>query len=108
MFELSVTPDLLAYIFAGLAAVLFDWFPGLSTWYGNLSELKKRQVMGAVLVVVLGIIYGGVCVKVFTSQISCDATGLAALVQVLLISLGINQGVHLLTKPESKIVPASA
>ena len=108
MFELSVTPELMAFVFSGLAAILFDWFPGLSVWYDRLSELKKRQVMGTVLVVILAVIYGGVCTNVFVSQIGCDKPGLAVLVQVLLVSLGINQSVHLLTKPVSKTEPASA
>lgn len=43
MFQITVSPDFLAYLLAGLLAILFDWFPGLSAWFGQLSEPKKRQ-----------------------------------------------------------------
>jgi pilus assembly protein Flp/PilA len=99
MFNLSVTPEFLAYLLAGLVAILFDWFPGLTTWFGNLSELKKRQFMGLLLALIVGVIFGGACYGLFSTGFSCDATGAAAVIQVWLIAVGINQGLHLLTKP---------
>ena len=99
MFQISITPEFLAYLLAGLVAVLFDWFPGLMTWFGNLSELKKRQFMGVLLGVIVLLIFGGSCWGIFTSGFTCDKLGFASLVQVYLIAVGVNQGLHLLTKP---------
>lgn len=99
MFNLSVSPDFLAYLLAGLVAILFDWFPGLAAWFASLSELKKRQVMAGLLLGIVLAIYAGICGQIFTAAYTCDKVGFAALVQVFLIAAGINQGVHQLFKP---------
>jgi len=99
MFNLSVTPEFLAYLLAGLTAILFDWFPGLSGWYDALSDLKKREIMAVVLAAIVAAIYGGVCIHLFTTQIVCDQAGLAAMVQIYLLVLGINYTVHQVFKP---------
>ncbi len=99
MFNLSITPDLLSYVLAGLCAILFDWFPVLSSWYGALSQLKKRQIMATVLLVIILTIYLGSCTGIFSTGLTCDKAGFAVLFQIYLVAIGINQGVHLLTKP---------
>jgi pilus assembly protein Flp/PilA len=99
MFQLSVTPEFLAYVLAGLVAILFDWFPKLSDWFGALSELKKRQFMGALLALIVLVVFGGSCYGLFETGLACDQVGLAVLVQTWLIAVGINQGLHSLTKP---------
>ena len=99
MFNLSITPELLAYLLAGLAAILFDWFPGLSAWYGSLSELKKRQVMAALLLGIILAIFAAGCYSVLAAGFGCDRSGFAALIQIYLIATGINQGAHALFKP---------
>lgn len=99
MFNLSVTPEFLAYLLAGLLALLFDWFPKLSAWFDTLSPLKKQQIIGLLLAVIVAVIFGGICAGLFTSTYACDKAGIAALVQIWLICVGINQGVHALTKP---------
>lgn len=104
MFQLSVTPEFLAYVLAGLVAILFDWFPKLSEWFGTLSELKKRQFMGALLGLIVLVVFVGACYGLFETGLACDQAGLAMLVQVWLIAVGINQGVHSLTKP-GKVAP---
>jgi len=58
MFELNVSPDLLAYLLAGLVAVLFDWFPGLRERFDTLREMQKRTVMAVVLAVIVAGIFG--------------------------------------------------
>jgi hypothetical protein len=103
MFNLSVTPDLLAYLLAGLAAILFDWFPGLSVWYGGLSELKKRQLMAALLLGIVLAIFSAGCAGVLSAGFGCDRSGFAALVQIYLIATGVNQGAHALFKPSKAV-----
>lgn len=102
MFSITVSPDFLAYLLAGLAAILFDWFPGLSAWFDQLSEVKKKQVMAVLLLCIVLVIYVGSCAGIFASGYACDRIGFAALAQVLFVSVGINQGAHLLLKPSAK------
>lgn len=99
MFTLDITPEFLSYLLAGLIAILFDWFPGLAAWFDDISELKKKQVMAGLLLIVVLIIYGGICGQIFTTTYTCDKAGFASLFEVFLIAVGINQGIHALTKP---------
>jgi len=108
MFSISINAELLTYLLAALSAAVFDWFPGVAGWFDGLSALKKQQFMGLLLAGIVLLIYGGTCAGVFSTgygsqagsgTISCDKSGFAALVQVYLLAVGINQGVHLLGKP---------
>jgi|GEM_PF-5559990 len=101
MFNLTITPDLLAYVLAGLVAILFDWFPGLAAWYDALSELKKRQVMAGLLVLILAATFGLGCAGILAGQ-TCDRAQVAQYMQIFLLMAGINQGAHLLFKPASR------
>ena len=103
MFELAITPELLVSIVAAFLAVAFDWFPKLAPWFETLSELKKRQLMGGLLLVTVAVIYGGICVKLFFSPVyACEQTSLAELVKVAFLAIVTNLGVHNLTKPAKK------
>lgn len=104
MINLSVSPDFLAYVLAGVVALAADWLPGVRPWFERLGESQKRGVMAGVLAGVVLMIYGGVCAGVFSAGVACDRAGLAALLQVYLVSIGINQGVHLIGKPASPAV----
>ncbi len=99
MFNFTVTPEVLTYVLAALVAVAFDWAPGLSTWYGKLSESRKKTAMIAFLLVITAGIYGGICAGIFLTQYACNQVGMSGLFQVFLLSVGINQGVHKLFKP---------
>ena len=100
MFELQITPELLVSIVAVLLAVAFDWLPKLAPWYDTLSELKKKELMGALLFATVLVIYGGICVNLFYSQTySCSQVSLAELIKVATLAIMANQGVHSLTKP---------
>jgi pilus assembly protein Flp/PilA len=100
MFELNITPELLVSIVAALLAIAFDWLPKLAPWYDALSELKKKQLMGALLFLTVGAIYGGLCVNLFSSATyTCSQTSLAELIKVAFLAIVTNQGVHSLSKP---------
>ncbi len=98
MFTLSITSDLLSYLLAGLLAVIFDWFPGLSGWFATLSAIKKQQLIGALLLVIVGVIFALGCSGVL-GGLTCDKAQVAELVKIYLVAIGINQGVHTLSKP---------
>ena len=103
MFALTVTPELLTAVFAALLAILFDWFPPVAQWYDTLSVLKKKQMMGAGLVLIVAVIYGGACVSIFSGTVTCDKAGITSLVYSILIALGVNQGTHSLAKPVKEL-----
>ena len=104
MFELNITPELLVSIVAALLAVAFDWFPKLAPWFDTLSELKKKQLMGGLLLTTVAAIYGGICVKLFFSPLyACEQTSLAELIKVVFVAIAANQTVHNLTKPSLSV-----
>lgn len=100
MFNLNITPELLVSIVAAVLAVLFDWFPKLAPWYDTLSELKKKQLMGGLLLATVAVIYGGICVNLFFStRYVCEQVSLAELIKAAFLAIAFNQTIHSLTKP---------
>jgi hypothetical protein len=103
MLTISVSPTLLVAVCAALLAVIFDWFPPVAERYNMLSEMKKKQVMLASLVIVVAVIYGGICANILISAISCNKAGLSELAYMALLAAGVNQGIHMLTKPSVSV-----
>ncbi len=100
MIAINISPEFLSYLLAALTAVVFDWFPGVNAWYTALANGQKKSIMAATLAILIAIVFGLGCAGVLAGM-SCDKNQVAALVQVYMIAIGINQGVHLLTKPAS-------
>jgi pilus assembly protein Flp/PilA len=103
MFELNITPDLLGMIVAAILALAFDWFPVLAPWYDTLSELKKRQLMGGLLFATVLVIYGGLCIKLFSSAtFACTQASLAELIKAAFLLVMTNSTFHKFTKPSKE------
>jgi hypothetical protein len=102
---LDLTPEFLSYILAGVVAALIDWFPTLRDWFDLWTDGQKKLIMAGILGVIVALIYAAGCVGWITN-LTCDQLGLQRLVSIYLISIGINQGVHKLTKrdPAADIV----
>jgi hypothetical protein len=88
-------------LLGGLAAIAFDWVPGLSGWFDGLSKSRKQQL---ILVVLAGLV-GGVafagCRGWFDTGFACQPSSLPDLLRVLLAAAASNQAIHLLTKPSA-------
>jgi len=103
MFELQITPELLSMVVGACLALAFDWFPKLAPWYDTLSELKKRQLMGGLLLTTVLVIYGGLCVNLFSSQsFACTQASLAELIKTAFLIVMTNYTIHKLTKPSNE------
>jgi pilus assembly protein Flp/PilA len=103
MFELNITPELLGMIVGVILALAFDWFPVLSPWFDTLSELKKRQLMGVLLFVTVLVIYGGLCIKLFSSAtFACTQVSLAELIKAAFLIVMTNYTFHKFTKPSNE------
>ena len=98
-FNLALTPEMLNILLAGLLAVCFDWFPGLAPRFDGLSKIKKQQLMLLLLGLVAGTAFAGSCYGWFESGLACSKQSLPLLLQYVLTAAGVNQAVHLLTKP---------
>lgn len=83
---------------AGLVLSLaFSYIPGLVDLYDPLDSIKKRLIMGALLVIVAVAVFGLSCAGVL-STVVCDRQGAIGLVMVLINALVANQAVYKLTK----------
>ncbi len=99
LFPLLLSPESLTLMLGGLLAVLFDWFPGLAPWYDALSRLKKQQLMIFLLGLMGSAVFAGTCWGWFESGLLCSRQSLPLLLQYVLGAAGVNQAVHLLSKP---------
>ena len=99
LFKLGITPQSLTMILAGVMALVFDWFPKVAPWYDGLSPLKKRQLMVGVLISIVGLIEVGACYGYFDTGLVCTTDSIPVLLTYILEAAGVNQAVHLLTKP---------
>lgn len=96
----KVTPEVLVSIAAIFLAVLFDWLPGLKTWYNDkLGDGQKRGLMAGLLVIVTGAVFGLSCAGWLLTGWLCNGIGIQDAVFLLLFAIAINQGFHSLTKP---------
>ena len=99
LFKLALTPESLTVLLSGLLAILFDWLPGLATRFDSLSKLKKQQVMIVLLSLVVALVFAGSCRGLFETGLICSPESLPQLLEYILTAAGVNQAVHLLTKP---------
>ena len=99
MIEVNVTPDLLVVIVAGVLAFVFDYFPWLKEKYDQLQEYQKKQLMFVLIFVESTVIFAGGCLGWFAIALTCDVQGVLGMFSIFLVAIGVNQGVHTLTKP---------
>jgi hypothetical protein len=98
MLQISIDVQFLVYVLAGVTALVFDWFPGVKSWYELFTEAQKKVIMAGMLAVIVVAIYGLGCVG-FIAGLTCDKLQASALLNLYLIAIGINQGAHQLFKP---------
>ncbi len=86
-----------ALIFSALLALILEWFPGVSAWWEVLTP-ARRTTLNAFGVALISI---AVMLLSCYRGNQCPADVWAAVgdfLLVALLSLGVNQGVHLATK----------
>ena len=99
MYEFSVTPEFLLVIFAGLLALVFDYIPGVATWYDGLDTTQKRQVMAVAVIGIALVIFLGQCFAIFLTNIACTVKGGFDMLKIVFLAVGVNQAAHTLFKP---------
>ncbi len=93
---MTLSPELLVAVAAGMLAVAFEYIPGLHPRYDALSPEWKRLVMlGMLILVCLGAFGLGCAGKL---AVSCDADGALYLLGLLAVAIAANQGVHSIGK----------
>jgi hypothetical protein len=95
----NLTPEMLVGFASVILALLFDWLPGLKSWYDKFGEGQKRGLMALLLVIVTGAAFGLSCAGWLLTGWLCNSTGIQGAAYLLILAVAINQGIHSLTKP---------
>ena len=93
-----MSADQLAAIVGIVLSLVFSYVPGLSDRFATITPTQKRLVMGLLLIVVAGAVFGLSCSNLVAS-VTCDKQGALGLVNILIMALIANQSVYQLTKP---------
>lgn len=92
-----MTAEELSAIAGVVLSLAFSYVPGVSEWFDGLAKSYKQLLMGALLVIVAGSIFGLACGGVL-DVVVCDRAGALGLVKVLIAALIANQSTYLITK----------
>jgi len=92
-----MTADQLSAIAGIVLSLVFSYVPGISDWFEALEKKYKQALMGVLLIVVAGTIFGLSCGGV-VDVVVCDKAGALGLVVVLIEALVANQAIYLITK----------
>jgi hypothetical protein len=97
-----MTVEFLVSIVSAILAILFQYFPKLKDWYGNMADNYQRLVMLGMLVLVVGGAYGLSCAH-YGDYFTCDTEGLFAAGRLLFLAIATNQTVYkLLPNPTAR------
>lgn len=96
-----ITPAFLTVFVAGIISLLFNYFPYLAGWYDKFSEIAKQQIMGALMILTIVVIFIGKCYGLFETNLICSTQGAFDALYNLFLAIGVNQGVHTMTKPST-------
>jgi len=97
-----MTVEFLVSIVSAILAILFQYFPKLKDWYGNLADNYQRLVMLGLLFLVVGGAYGLSCAE-YGDYFTCNTEGLFAAGRLLFLAIATNQTVYkLLPSPTAR------
>jgi len=89
--------ELLASIAGIILSLVFSYIPGVNDWFETLEAKYKQAIMGGLLIVVAGAIFGLSCGNVIDT-VACTQEGAKEAFMVLIDALVANQAVYLLTR----------
>ena len=93
-------PEEVIYLASAILALALEYLPPFAGWYGQLSEGYKRLVMVGLIAGVVGGAFGLSCAGMLSVWV-CSWAGAFAAVKVFLLAIGVNQGVHFISKRAS-------
>jgi len=97
--------ELLSGIVGIAISLALSYIPGLRERWNALGGDYKRAIIGVLLVVAAGAVYGLSCAGWVDIGISCDREGLCALLGNLVAALVANQSIYVLTHKERPPTP---
>ena len=96
-----MSAEQLAAISAIVLSLLFSYMPGLSAWYDGLEKGIKQAIMGGLLIIIAGAVFGLACAGLGPDiglTVTCDRAGALSMINVLIAALVANQATYLITR----------
>ena len=91
-----MSSELLAGIAGIVLSLVFEYFPGLNSWYNALVDGKQKLIMlAALLVSALGV-FGLACIGK-SDLVVCDVNGAWVLLEYFVLAVVANQATHRLS-----------
>ena len=103
-FDVSATA-ILAVLAAGMA-LLFDYFPGLASWFDTLEPDKKKLIMLALSAVLGAGAFLGSCLGWFSTNLMCTLTSAWTLALDVFVTVSASYVFHQATKPSESLKKA--
>lgn len=102
----QLTPELVAAVVAGVLSLAFTYIPGLREKFAALSEDVKKSIMGGLTILAAVVVYVLACTPSLGFPfVACPEGGVWSLAAIVLVALGVNQGVDRIS-PEPASVKA--
>ena len=104
--------QILTIIAAAVLSLALEYLPGVRVWFDGLTPAQKRQVNGLGVVAIAAAVFGLGCWPALSlpgwfPAVPCTQGGAWEMIAAVAVALGVNQGVHSLTKrPEADTVSA--
>lgn len=104
-----LTPELLAVILAALLSLLTTYVPKFNEWFAALDPAVKQMIMGIATIVVAVVVYILACTPSLGFPfVTCPTGGIWELVGIILLALGVNQGVDRASPEPAKVKAVKA
>ena len=94
---LDYSPVGFSALAAAVLAIEFEYFPWIKDWFEPLPDGTKRLVMIGLLAAAVAGAFGLSCLGELAA-FACTLIGALDALVVLVLAIGVNQGVHLGTK----------
>lgn len=92
------TPELIAGIVGAIISWVFNWFPGLNTWYSTLKSEVKSVIMLGLLALVSVTIYA---LAYYGVIVTAEPITIIKLLTVFFAATVVNQSIYSIT-PEAR------
>jgi hypothetical protein len=102
-----MTSETLSLIAGAALSLAFSYLPGLHERFAALDATHKRLVLLGLLVLAATGVYGLSCLGWglrWGIVLACDADGLAALLEQLLLAVIASQGVYAISPPRAALL----
>jgi len=94
----ELTQESLAVVAGGVLSVIFSFVPGLNVWFAAKPENLKRILMAFYLAVLVGALFGGMCLGIFyITGAVCDQITAIQFIYLWMLAAVSNQSIYSLT-----------